>query len=162
MMNMLFIPFFVEFIISLTFIFMCRKGPEWLSIRSPAQKSIKPGVLKQYINPQSQCAEELVTWLENHGNNNPGIKDALMRYSADGITMRTIKITKKDAILNNIHSPIQCFSKEYLFKILNMVENHYIDVGKAKCINLYVLCFHSQCDSGFRQKDWVSTKNGQP
>ena len=80
---------------------MCRKGPEWLSIRSPAQKSIKPGVLKQYINPQSQCAEELVTWLENHGNNNPGIKDALMRYSADGITMRTIKITQKDAILNN-------------------------------------------------------------
>nr|XP_022295105.1 cytochrome P450 10-like isoform X1 [Crassostrea virginica]XP_022295106.1 cytochrome P450 10-like isoform X1 [Crassostrea virginica] len=83
--------------------FNIQKGPEWLSIRSPAQKSIKPGVLKQYINPQSQCAEELVTWLENHGNNNPGIKDALMRYSADANAI--VAFDKRIGFLQKMDSP---------------------------------------------------------
>lgn len=33
---------------------------------------------------QNQCAEELVTWLSNYGNNNPDVKEAFMKYSADG------------------------------------------------------------------------------
>nr|XP_034332578.1 cytochrome P450 10 isoform X2 [Crassostrea gigas] len=63
--------------------FNIQKGPDWQSIRSPAQQSIKPSVIKLYIPVQNQCAEELVTWLSNYGNNNPDIKEAFMRYSAD-------------------------------------------------------------------------------
>lgn len=64
-------------------VYLYRKGPDWQSIRSPAQKSIKPSVIKLYIPVQNQCAEELVTWLSNYGNNNPDVKEAFMRYSAD-------------------------------------------------------------------------------
>ena len=65
-------------------VYLYRKGPDWQSIRSPAQQSIKPSVIKLYIPVQNQCAEELVTWLSNYGNNNPDVKEAFMRYSADG------------------------------------------------------------------------------
>uniref|UniRef100_K1PMZ6 Cholesterol side-chain cleavage enzyme, mitochondrial n=1 Tax=Magallana gigas TaxID=29159 RepID=K1PMZ6_MAGGI len=63
--------------------FNLQKGPDWQSIRSPAQQSIKPSVIKLYIPVQNQCAKELVTWLSNYGNNNPDVKEAFMRYSAD-------------------------------------------------------------------------------
>lgn len=69
---------------SFCLVYLYRKGPEWQSIRSPAQQSIKPSVIKLYIPAQNQCAEELVTWLSNYGNNNPDVKEAFMRYSADG------------------------------------------------------------------------------
>lgn len=61
-----------------------RNGPDWQSYRSAAQQSVKPTIIKNYIEPQAQCADDLVTWLENYGNNNPEVKFAFMCYSADG------------------------------------------------------------------------------
>lgn len=61
-----------------------RNGPDWQSYRSAAQQSVKPTIIKNYIEPQAQCADDLVTWLEKYGNNNPEVKFAFMCYSADG------------------------------------------------------------------------------
>lgn len=72
------------FLILLIIFDFSRNGPDWQSYRSAAQQSVKPTIIKNYIEPQAQCADDLVTWLENYGNNNPEVKFAFMRYSADG------------------------------------------------------------------------------
>lgn len=72
-----------------------RNGPDWQSYRSAAQQSVKPTIIKNYIEPQAQCADDLVTWLDKYGNNNPDVKFAFMCYSADG--------NASDGILNMCH-----------------------------------------------------------
>lgn len=72
------------FLILLIIFDFTRNGPDWQSYRSAAQQSVKPTIIKNYIEPQAQCADDLVTWLEKYGNNNPEVKFAFMCYSADG------------------------------------------------------------------------------
>lgn len=76
-----------------------QNGPEWQSYRSAAQQSVKPTIIKNYIEPQAQCADDLVTWLGNHGNDNPEVKFAFMRYSADANAVLTFD--KKIGFLKN-------------------------------------------------------------
>ncbi|XP_056015991.1 1,25-dihydroxyvitamin D(3) 24-hydroxylase, mitochondrial-like isoform X2 [Ostrea edulis] len=80
-----------------------QKGPDWQKIRSPAQQSIKPSVLRKYIVPQLQCAEELVTWLSSQGDNNPNVKDAFMRYSADANS--AVAFDRKIGFLRSMQKP---------------------------------------------------------
>lgn len=83
--------------------FSQQKGPEWQNIRSPAQQSIKPAVIKSYLGQQIQCAEELAMWLGNHGNNNPNVKDMFMRYSADANSV--VAFDKKIGFLRSLDHP---------------------------------------------------------
>lgn len=76
-----------------------QNGPDWQSYRSAAQQSVKPTIIKNYIEPQAQCADDLVTWLEKYGNNNPEVKFAFMCYSADANAVLTFD--KKIGFLKN-------------------------------------------------------------
>ncbi|XP_061176499.1 1,25-dihydroxyvitamin D(3) 24-hydroxylase, mitochondrial-like isoform X2 [Saccostrea echinata] len=84
-------------------LFSQQKGLEWQNIRSPAQQSIKSSVIKSYLGQQIQCAEELVTWLGNHGNNNPNVKKVFMRYSADANSV--VAFDKKIGFLKSLEHP---------------------------------------------------------
>lgn len=76
-----------------------QNGPDWQSYRSAAQQSIKPNIIKNYVDSQAQCADDLVAWLGEHGSNNPNAKFAFMRYSADANAVLTFD--KKIGFLKN-------------------------------------------------------------